>query len=881
MVQSMMGKWIKKISFDTVIWQLALLVLCILYFGVYWNRLIPYTEGWGINYAELISSGKVPYRDFYFYMPPLNLLIDWVFWKLSFHFLILYRLLRCLERMVIGMLLYRILLRVTRAEYACFAAFLGLVIETATVYDLLGDYNQTCDLVVLLFIVQALGYADVFNRDKRKEKIRLFCMGIVLGMAFLMKQTIFLSLSLLYFGVLTYLFIIHRRKDYFLNVLTVVSGLLLPVMAACVYLAGNGALYEFIIQVYLDMDSKGSILNILLAFPRILLNYKTIILACTVLVSFMSLIWIQKKKFSGKTKRKVLLVLILNAVNVYALMYFEQLRTFEQLFSKKETFYIVGIMFLGIVPGLCRGRRIHLYSGAFIRGCIVTAFVVLILYVSKHEDFCIYLYRDTKAFFLTGELSGWLSLTGVMILFGMLYRYRNGRKKELLIHLMILTGALSSAVALGMASVDSLNNRAVIILLPYLAACALSTKIYGEKLKKVSAAAVLFVICTICMSQKVTCAYSWWGWEDEVISDTNRYDIEIEGLKGFEVSRNVKDMYEEIVRVLEDNTDDDSVIYGFPHIKIFNILCENYQMNYFVPVPFYDVCSDRRAREDAVLLEQNPPDIVIWCDIPYCMETHETIFREGGALGQRDIQTWFSKAVAREEYVLIAQYDALFVYKKASDAPAGYTFFKSDRVYNSTLKSAEELGIVQEMFDGNGTEEEPYLIRNEEDFHRFRFLVNSGCKFTNCFFRQMKDLKFDKTVCCSSIGKWSEGTYFNGVYDGNGYMISGLNIQEESDTGLFGLLGGTVKDVTLRDCVIRGNVSAGIAAHAISPAALIMDCNVERSVEIYGGRAGGIVDDFSGGMINCRSEAATYATDLQAGKLYGYRVGYMVGCEGN
>lgn len=87
--------------------------------------------------------------------------------------------------------------------------------------------------------------------------------------------------------------------------------------------------------------------------------------------------------------------------------------------------------------------------------------------------------------------------------------------------------------------------------------------------------------------------------------------------------------------------------------------------------------------------------------------------------------------------------------------------------------------------------------------------------------------------------------------------------------------------MTLRDCVIRGNVSAGIAAHAISPAALIMDCNVERSVEIYGGRAGGIVDDFSGGMINCRSEAATYATDLQAGKLYGYRVGYMVDCEGN
>lgn len=64
----------------------------------YFFNTFPQSEGWFVNYIELIMAGKMPYRDFYYYLPPLNLLIDYAFWKLSFGFLIIFRVWYLIER---------------------------------------------------------------------------------------------------------------------------------------------------------------------------------------------------------------------------------------------------------------------------------------------------------------------------------------------------------------------------------------------------------------------------------------------------------------------------------------------------------------------------------------------------------------------------------------------------------------------------------------------------------------------------------------------------------------------------------------------------------------------------------------------------------------
>lgn len=87
-------------------------------------------------------------------------------------------------------------------------------------------------------------------------------------------------------------------------------------------------------------------------------------------------------------------------------------------------------------------------------------------------------------------------------------------------------------------------------------------------------------------------------------------------------------------------------------------------MSTFVPVPFYDVCSKDDVEEDAERLRLNPPDIVVWCDIPEWIELHEEVYNAGEPLGQRKIIEWFSGAVVNSEYVCIGQYNSLYVYKK-------------------------------------------------------------------------------------------------------------------------------------------------------------------------------------------------------------------------
>ena len=48
-------------------WAIALVAVILFYSLLYFFNTYPTTEGWGINYAELIGSGMVPYRDFYYY----------------------------------------------------------------------------------------------------------------------------------------------------------------------------------------------------------------------------------------------------------------------------------------------------------------------------------------------------------------------------------------------------------------------------------------------------------------------------------------------------------------------------------------------------------------------------------------------------------------------------------------------------------------------------------------------------------------------------------------------------------------------------------------------------------------------------------------------
>ncbi len=116
-----------------------------------------------------------------------------------------------------------------------------------------------------------------------------------------------------------------------------------------------------------------------------------------------------------------------------------------------------------------------------------------------------------------------------------------------------------------------------------------------------------------------------------------------------------------MTEVIQENTTEDAVIWGYPHIKLFNILTQNYNMDTFVPVLFYDVVADSYVEKEKELLEEHLPDVIIWEEIPTCKEVHEDVFRDGEPLKQREIESYLEKVIPKK-YTLMATVDNVSVY---------------------------------------------------------------------------------------------------------------------------------------------------------------------------------------------------------------------------
>ena len=149
----------------------------------------------------------------------------------------------------------------------------------------------------------------------------------------------------------------------------------------------------------------------------------------------------------------------------------------------------------------------------------------------------------------------------------------------------------------------------------------------------------------------------------------------------------------------------------------------------------------------------------------------------------------------------------------------------------------------------------------------------------------------------TTIG-WSNnyiGTSFAGIFDGQGYTVSGIRIYRGGDNnadnyqGLFGIvIGGTVKNVTLADSRITGRSNVGGIAGALvteGPTAHIENCHAAATVALHavqdnavnhGGVVGALV---SGSTVGGCTSAATlsYASGLTGCTKYGGIVGYLNG----
>lgn len=862
----------------------ALLMLATLaaYYLVYANKMFPYTEGWGIHYVELMKQGQIPYRHFYFYLPPLNLLVDSLFWNLSGGVFYYYRLLRLAERLLMMLMIYLGLTRFFKPRYVWIACLLGGILGAHSTYDLMGDYTQTGEFMLILVGLVA---GNFVTSTGKKRLFWLFTCGFLIGCAFFMKQPHGVAALLVYALFLIYFCVVEKDKNFLFYCLATLIGFLVPIGLCCVWLAANDALKACIKQVFVDTGSKGSLFSIIFESPLFLITgsegegSKYLIDFAVFMLGVCILRYMKRQNGNTSAKQKFwVLLLTAGIVYYYYFRYAENLQLlFSSISSSVLSLLIIATCIALILSLLARrflpklpvvSQCIWVAWGVFLAWCVATnrQNLAYAIHSSKIRDFV-----DTLIYISTYFVVG---ITAYVLVLRVV-------KKQWVIPLkllVVIVAGIASSYATVMASASTgFPSRSMFFCMP-IVLCFLYTA-WDKKAWHTVLYVVSLLLCVISLAQKVEVPYSWWGWTDESIQ-SKTVTSQIPALKGFYFSENERDIYEETCKLISENTKEGDSVVCIPHTPIFNLLTDRYNENGFVPVTFFDVCADNYASDEAKRFSGNPPKLVVWCDLTSSAWTiHEQYFRGGDRLGQRDIQEWMYSMVENGRYRLIGQVGNLFVYLLNDGTPVKHTFFQSASAENSTLDASVLRRAKDDNFSlkGSGTQEDPYLIEGLISLCAFRDMVNNGETFENKVVRQNCDIDLQDIDNWEPIGSLEKGFHFAGIYDGAGYSIRNMRIRGLNNAGLFGYLSGQIYNLELMNCDIEGLYNIGaLVSHAKGTGAKIINCITSGKISCRS-RAGGIADNFTNGIIANSFSTCTINAPA-GGSLVGYGAGKIWHC---
>jgi hypothetical protein len=154
-----------------------------------------------------------------------------------------------------------------------------------------------------------------------------------------------------------------------------------------------------------------------------------------------------------------------------------------------------------------------------------------------------------------------------------------------------------------------------------------------------------------------------------------------------------------------------------------------------------------------------------------------------------------------------------------------YNAGKYPTLSNATATEADYLAAIVLAFEeGNGTENNPYIIKTKKHLVNLSNIVNMDASFTGKYIKLGNDIALNDTTnwqnwattppanSWTAIGLSTSGRQFTGFFDGAGYVISGVYINNSSSyQGLFGYVGtgGAIKNLGVVASYIKGNNYVG------------------------------------------------------------------------
>lgn len=181
----------------------------------------------------------------------------------------------------------------------------------------------------------------------------------------------------------------------------------------------------------------------------------------------------------------------------------------------------------------------------------------------------------------------------------------------------------------------------------------------------------------------------------------------------------------------------------------------------------------------------------------------------------------------------------------------------------------------EHFLDGEGTQENPYLIRTEEDLTLLSSSFKEGSPYAGAYFKQTNDIDLENQEW-SPIGTSSKP--FTGVYDGGGYSIQNLKITSINSTSEAAGFFGVIKNATVQNLRVESgsiHVTAQDAAAVVGRMSdsKVLNCSNSASVtnnassghQMTGGVVGHAVSPTVNSIVNCYNTGTISAPNAVGG----------------
>lgn len=632
-------------------YMILLSALICIYHLFYVRSTIPAQIGWWHYFGWRLNEGDILYKDIYCHVQPFFPWLMGILYKLFGSGFIYYVIPGLLIRIVETLLVYRILLRFAKPEVSAFASFVAIIFTSSAVYDIVFDFNTTVLFLTVLNAYIFVKFYDYYDDEKKKN---LYCIlsGLIAGIHFLTKQN---TGTIVSFSIFVLLIIITVKKDgkgkLVSNIIRFLAGTFIILLPAFVYILMTKSFPDYIHCIIFGMSSKGSMTNKMGNIIHNMINPYDVINVITVLF----IMYLRRYKFHVSEK----LYFMINAYFFIILGWclYERFgyvsEGLQKIFKTAPEFYVTTLLLtlLWELMKIIKNRKRGFYvNEIFIIG---TFTLVLFYWFGRSEAFhrtifysldfqnmrTYFIYMIHYFFFFF-----WIKKTWQII------RKKAQMEADYIFNTIIIALYCSCLLS---------STPEELFVLP--ASAYVFVQLFNRKMEFNIAKKTILVYCSIafvllCASQKMFRPYEWYGWTDAAVERENLIPSEVDGLQGFLLPASTEEKYELIVNAVMENSTEEDVVYQFPTLTLFNVLTHR-KVPTYMPVHYFDVCSDEVAIADAEYLTNNPPKIVIWYELSeISWLAHEQLFRSGQRSGQRALQNFYYTTV-HEKYSMEVSVD--------------------------------------------------------------------------------------------------------------------------------------------------------------------------------------------------------------------------------